>query len=265
MGGAPATRRPARSTTPPGRGTDGRARLASGAISRGSAAGDAAAAAGPGPEEPAPDLRLSPTARTEAFSDGVFAIAMTLLVLEVHVPSPPVHPARDWLLTALLHQWPADLAYLATFLTIGVIWLNHHAVFQKIRGIDRTLQWWNLLLLLFVSFSPFPNALMAEFLPGGVGTLEARVAVTVYALVFAAATVPWVFIWRHLAARPDMLEPGFGASYARREVRRSMLGLVVYSVGIVVAALVPLVAVVLFIGAAAFYAATAGGSRGEPE
>jgi len=180
------------------------------------------------------------------------------------VPVAPSNPPRNWLLLALLHQWPVYLSYLATFLTVGVIWLNHHAVFQKIRSMDRALQWWNLLLLLFVSFAPFPNALMAAFLPLGFQTPEARVAVAVYALVFAAATVPWVLIWRHVADRPHLLEPGYGAAYARREVRRSLFGVVVYGVGVAVAALVPLVAVVLFMVAAIFYAATSGGSREEP-
>jgi uncharacterized membrane protein len=211
-------------------------------------------------EDAEPDLRLSPTARTEAFSDGVFAIAITLLVLELHVPQRG--SLHHGLLAALLVAWPSYLSYLATFLTVGVIWLNHHAVFQTIRRIDRTLQWWNLILLLLVSFTPFPTALLAEFLTGdGFLSADGRVAAATYALVFAAAAVPWVGIWHHLAKHPQLLEPGWGDGYAGRRLKRSVVGVVVYSCGIVVAGAVPLLAVGLFLLAAAFYAATAGGSR----
>jgi uncharacterized membrane protein len=217
-------------------------------------------AALPDGEDAGPDLRLSPTGRTEAFSDGVFAIAITLLVLEVHVPQRDRIP--HGLLPALLENWPTYLSYLATFLTVGVIWLNHHGVFQKIRRIDRTLQWWNLILLLLVSFTPFPNALLAEFLAGdGFLSADGRIAAAVYALVFAAATIPWVGIWYHLAKHPELMEPTWDRRYAKHELKRSLIGVVFYSCGIVVAGAVPLLAVALFLLAAAFYAATSGGHR----
>ncbi|MGN6743722.1 MAG: TMEM175 family protein, partial [Amnibacterium sp.] len=213
-------------------------------------------------EPEAADLRLSPTARTEAFSDGVFAIAITLLVLEVHRPTDADLTAYRGLLGALLAAWPSYLSYLATFLTVGVIWLNQHGVFQKIRHIDRTLQWWNLMLLLLVSFTPFPNSLLTEFLKReGLLSTDARVAAAVYALVFAGATIPWLGIWLHLVKRPELLEPGWTAVYAKREAKRSTFGVVVYTVGIVIAGGVPLLAIVLFVVAAVFYAATSGGSR----
>lgn len=190
----------------------------------------------------------------------MFAIAITLLVLEVRVPSAAQIRSSGSLAVALLHGWPSYLSYLVTFLTVAVIWLNHHAVFQKIRAMDRTLQWWNLLLLLTVSFTPFPNALIAEFLPRGLVSEEARTAAAVYALVFAVSTVPWVFIWHHLGARPALLADGYGPAYAGRRMRRSLIGVVTYGVGIGVAAAVPLLALMLFLAAAAFYTFTAGGS-----
>lgn len=164
---------------------------------------------------------------------------------------------------ALLRSWPSLLSYLATFLTVGVIWLNHHGVFQKIRSMDGPLQWWNLLLLLAVAFTPFPNALVAEFLQGDLLGEQARTAAAVYALVFTASTVPWVLTWSHLARHPELLQDPFDAAYARREVRRSLVGVVVYAIGIGVAVALPLLAVVLFIASAVFYALTAQGSKGE--
>ncbi|WP_297342574.1 TMEM175 family protein [Amnibacterium sp.] len=204
---------------------------------------------------------MSPTARTEAFSDGVFAIAITLLVLEVHVPQrSDLGPGG--LLPALLGNWPSYLSYLATFLTVGVIWLNHHGVFQRIRRVDRTIQWWNLILLLLVSFTPFPNALLAEYLEhNGFLSPDVRIAAATYALVFAAATAPWVGIWHHLAKHPELLEPGWDTTSAKHELKRSVLGLVAYSCGIVIAGSLPLLAVGLFLLAAVYYATTAGGVR----
>jgi uncharacterized membrane protein len=179
-------------------------------------------------------------------------------VLEVHVPR-----VEHGLLPALLAQWPTYLSYLATFLTVGVIWLNHHAVFQKIGRLDRTLQWWNLLLLLVVSFTPVPNALLAEYLGrDALLSADARVAAAVYALVFAAATVPWLVIWSHLARHPELLERPWTPAYAKRELKRSAFGVVAYGIGIAVAGAVPLLAIVLFVVAAVFYAITSGGSRG---
>lgn len=206
---------------------------------------------------------LSSKNRTEAFSDGVFAIAITLLVIEVRVPSDADVEHAGTLWRALAHAWPSYLSYLATFLTVAVIWLNHHAVFAKIARLDRTLQWWNLLLLLAVAFTPFPNALVAEHLREGLFTEPARTATAVYALVFTASTVPWLFIWSHLAHHPELLAGRYTSGYARAERRRSAVGVLFYGLGIVVALLAPLVAVLLFLASAVFYGLTAQGSRPE--
>jgi len=210
------------------------------------------------PDEPG--RRLWSTTRTEAFSDGVFAIAITLLVLEVRVPTPAQVAHDGGLLPALLHGWASYLSYLVTFLTVGVIWLNHHAGFVRIARVDRSVQWWNLLLLLAVSFTPFPNALLTEYLPAGLFSEPARTAAAVYALVFALSTVPWVFLWGHLGAFPELLAPGADAAFARRRRRRAVAGVGVYGACVLVAVVAPILALVLFTGAAAFYAITAGGS-----
>jgi len=98
--------------------------------------------------QPSAGLPTSDTARTEAFSDGVFAIAITLLGLKGHIPDAERIRGAGGLLPALLQLWPGFLSYLASFVTIGVIWLNHHAVFAKIAAVDQTVRWSNLLLLL---------------------------------------------------------------------------------------------------------------------
>jgi TMEM175 potassium channel family protein len=101
-----------------------------------------------------------PLVRLEAFSDAVFAIAITLLVLELGVSS----DAGGHLLHSITHQWPSYLAYVTSFLTIGVIWIQHSAIVGSLRTADVGLYRLNLLLLLFVSFLPFPTKLLAEFI-----------------------------------------------------------------------------------------------------
>ena len=98
------------------------------------------------------------TGRTEAFSDGVFAIAITLLVLEIRVPESSF--AHMW--SGIAHQWPSYLAYVTSFLTIGGIWMVHHGIFRRLQYANRELMLTNLLLLMAVAFLPFPTKLMAE-------------------------------------------------------------------------------------------------------
>ena len=100
-----------------------------------------------------------PLGRLEAFSDGVFAIAITLLVLELAV----AEGADDHLFRAILEEWPSYLAYVTSFLTIGVIWLQHSAITGALRTADATLYRLNLLVLLLASFLPFPTKLAAEY------------------------------------------------------------------------------------------------------
>ena len=107
-------------------------------------------------------MEESGTARLEMFSDGVFAIAATLLVLELAVNTDPGAPSLGY---QLLHQlWPSYLAYATSFLTIGIIWINHHHVMETIVRVDRTFLFINTLLLLVVAFIPFPTRLVAHYL-----------------------------------------------------------------------------------------------------
>src|SRR6266566_22821 len=109
---------------------------------------------------------LMATGRLEAFSDGVFAIAITLLVLDLAVPARN-RSEPGGLAAALGHQWPSYFAYLVSFLIIGIIWVNHHTVFDTVRLVDRPVLFANLALLLVVSALPFPTRLLAEYLTAG--------------------------------------------------------------------------------------------------
>ncbi len=139
------------------------------------------------------------TSRVEAFSDGVFAIAITLLILEIPVLHPRSGDAgvvEGHLAQAVLAQWPNFMAYFVSFIVILVMWLNHHAIFQMVRYIDRTFLILNGLLLLFVTFVNYPTALVADFL----GKPDAQFAVSFYSGVFLCITIVFYLLWRHAAS-----------------------------------------------------------------
>ena len=132
------------------------------------------------------------TARIEAFSDGVFAIAITLLILEIQVPPQTPHGG---LRSALADLWPSYLAFLASFMTIGVMWLNHHRLFTLINKKDDGLIAFNLLLLLGITWLPFPTALLAEHLLGA--HADQQVAALIYAGSFLALAIVFNVMWRY--------------------------------------------------------------------
>lgn len=115
--------------------------------------------------------------RLEAFSDGVFAVAITLLALNLAVAGPGHGPLAH----QLADQWPALVAYLISFFTIGIIWVNHHALVSNVAAVSRSLLFLNLVLLLFVVMVPFATRTVADYLAHG--GFDARVAVAVYGIV----------------------------------------------------------------------------------
>src|SRR6516225_4566983 len=119
------------------------------------------------------------TGRVEAFSDGVIAIAITLLILEIRVPK-VAEIASVGLAVKLLSLWPSFLAFATSFGTILVMWVNHHRIFRLVRTVDYPFLYWNGFLLLMITFVPFPTALLAEHLAGP----EATVATAFYAETF---------------------------------------------------------------------------------
>jgi uncharacterized membrane protein len=162
--------------------------------------------------------------RLEAFSDGVLAIAITLLVFQLH---PPEVGEGERLAHALWAQWPSYLAYLVSFLTIGVIWLNHHRIFTQVARVDGPLLLLNLHLLLWTGLIPFPTAVVAEHL--GDGGEAARTAAALYSGVLLGMSLAFgaLFAWvTHSDRLLGRLPPPGVVGAARR---RFLLGLVVYA------------------------------------
>ena len=140
------------------------------------------------------------TGRTEAFSDGVFAVAITLLVLDVRVPP----SAFDDLFRGIVQQWPAYLGYATSFLTIGGIWLAHHGVFRRLRYANRHVMRANLLLLMAVAFLPYPTRLVAEAFQS---ESAERVAVIFYGLNLLAISGLFAALWGGVVADRGLLRP----------------------------------------------------------
>ncbi len=168
-------------------------------------------------------MNTSGTGRLEAFSDGVFAIAIMLLILEIRVPIARELHGGLWL--ALAQRWPNYVGYALSFLVIGVMWANHHAHFGYIRRVDRALILANLLLLMGVAFVPFPTAILAEHL----ADTQTRTAATVFygaSLVFTCLSFNllwWVGRWQ---AR--LLGPGVSPQGVHTITRRYAVALVCY-------------------------------------
>ena len=142
---------------------------------------------------PRPEEEPSP-ARIEAFSDSVFAIIITLLVLDVRVPREAALESQS-LGAALMRQWPLYVAYILSFLQVGVVWSNHHTMFHYIRRSDHVLLVLNLLLLLCVAVLPFTTAILAEY--ARAGHAERQLAAMLYSAALCAAGLFFSATWQH--------------------------------------------------------------------
>jgi len=200
--------------------------------------------------------RLSDSSRVEGFSDGVFAIVITLLVLDLRVPD----VAEGQLGKGLLEQWPAYVAYVTSFLYVGIVWQNHHAVFTRIRFIDRGLHWVNLGILFTAALLPFPTAVVSNAVQSGASSRDSRTAVALYALVGAILCVSWFAFFRYLATHDHLLEEASDSAFFRRECIRAAVGMALYVFAGLGGYLVnPVVALVLFVAVPAFYGVTSQG------
>jgi uncharacterized membrane protein len=208
-----------------------------------------------GSTEPAGEALWS-TARTEAFSDGVFAIAITLLVLELSVPEEDF--GNLWL--GIAEQWPSYLGYATSFLTIGGIWLSHHALFERLRLVNRRVMQLNLLLLMAVSFLPFPTRLVAE----AINEPEAeRAAVVFYGAVLLTISLIIAAMWRTVARSPSLVHDDVDQDEIDRITRSKAPSFAFYAVVIAVALVAPQIAAFgyLLIALAAVLTARGEGGR----
>lgn len=165
---------------------------------------------------------LKETGRVEAFSDGVFAVAITLLILNIEIPDASV--TKD-LGSYLLGQWPMLLAFVASFFTIGIMWINHHKMFTRIKYIDNNLLLFNLFLLLVIVFIPYPTALVAEQYknyPTG------HLAAVVYSGTNIILALCFNLLWRYAAHNNRLLRKDVDPQDVLAINRQYLLGPFIY-------------------------------------
>lgn len=184
------------------------------------------------------------TARLEAFSDGVFAIAITLLVLEIKVPE------AGNLTQGLLHLWPSYLAYAVSFIVIGAIWMNHHAMFEQIVGVDHRLLLLNTSHLLFIAFLPFPTAVLAHAFQIGVGE---STATAFYGGTLTVIGILVTSMWFYATHHRSLLRRDLSPEAARRIGRMYLIGPTGYALATLTAFLDPWISIALFVGLNAFF------------
>jgi uncharacterized membrane protein len=175
--------------------------------------------------------------RTVAFSDAVFAIAVTLLVLEIHPPQNSRH-----LLHGLAALWPSYLAYVITFLLIGNVWANHHVMFDHIRAADRAVLLLNTLLLMDIAFLPFAASVLAGAFRAGHGQ---RTAVVFYGIALELAPIVFNIIWEYARRDRRLIDPGTDTAAATAISRRYRLALAWIGTGTVLGGLLPILGVVV--------------------
>jgi uncharacterized membrane protein len=184
------------------------------------------------------------TRRLVAFSDAVFAITVTLLVLEIRPPTDHAH-----LLHGLLALWPSYLAYAVTFLFIGQVWANHHVMFDHIRAADRVVLLLNTLLLMVVAFLPFATSVLAGALRSGEGQ---RTAVVFYGIVFDVTALTFNAVWKY-ARRNRLLSEALDSAGATAIGRRFQLALAWLATGALLGAALPVLGVAVIAAFNAFY------------
>ena len=200
---------------------------------------------------------MSPS-RLEAFSDGVMAVAITLLVLDIHVPNPGGSLAHE-----LGAQWPHYVALVTSFVTIGIIWINHHAMIGRLRAIDHTLMILNLLLLLTIVILPFTTSLVAEYVRESSGQ---HLAAAVYAGSFLVMALAFSATQRHiLISRPGLLRTELSEAERRRILSRALTGLVPYAVATAIASLSAYATLLICVAIAAYYASPFASSSERPD
>jgi uncharacterized membrane protein len=205
---------------------------------------------------------MMPKNRLEAFSDGVIAVAITVLALNLPIPA-AIH-GRD-LAATLGHRWPTFAAFAVSFLTIGIVWVNHHAMLRRLARVDHAVLFGNLLLLMSICLVPFSTALFAEYLTASHG---AHLAAAIYGGSLLVMSCCFFGLQRHvLVRRPELLHEGISAEDRRKVLKRNRFGLLPYAVATAAAALSGYVTYAITVVIAIYYAlprTTADVAEGDP-
>jgi uncharacterized membrane protein len=184
--------------------------------------------------------------RLEAFSDGIFAIAITLLVLTIAAPTNYHHLASQ-----LANRWPSFAAYAVSFAIIGIMWLNHHSIFSHLAHSDRGLVLCNLFLLLTIAFLPYPTEVFGQALRENSGT---KVAAVFYSGTMAVNAIAWAGLWLYASMGRRLLIASFPESERRMATLLFLIGTVPYLIAVGVAFVSPVASLIIQGAFAVYYA-----------
>jgi len=183
--------------------------------------------------------------RLETFADGVFAIAATLLIIDVGIPS----GSTGSLGHELLDIWPQYFAYAVSFVTIGIMWVNHHRLIRQIERVDDRFLFLNLGLLACIAFVPFPTRILAEFVRGD----EGQAAALLYGITLTVTAVFFNSVWLYASRGNRLLHPGVDAKEVSGITRSYLPGAPMYGTATLVAFVSPQASALLYGLIAAFY------------
>jgi uncharacterized membrane protein len=191
------------------------------------------------------------SARLETFADGVFAIAITLLVLEIHIPAETEDVGKT-----LVHQWPSFLAYVTSFLTIGTMWANHHRIFTVIRGTTYGFLFVNILLLMPIAFLPYPTAVFAQHFD----KTDRFAATMLYAGTMALITIFFSVLWAYAGSHGLMAQNAATSRVVRRRGQLIYrLAPLIYLAGGLASLVDPRISLAVFIALAIYWISSAAG------
>ncbi len=186
------------------------------------------------------------TNRVEAFSDGVFAVAITLLVLNLQVPQLATAVLSTKLVPELLALWPKLLSYAISFIIVGIYWVGHHNTFHYIKRSDRTLLWLNLLLLLFIVFIPFPTALIGQY-------PEQQISVIIYASTLVCTGLVLQLLWWYASSNHRLVDQDIDPHLVQMASRRNLTAPLIYLLAIGVSFFSVQVSLIFFVLIPVYY------------
>jgi uncharacterized membrane protein len=186
------------------------------------------------------------TNRIEAFSDGVFAVAITLLVLNLQVPQLAASVVSRELVAKLIELWPKLLIYVLSFVIVGIYWVAHHNSFHYIKRSNRTLLWLNLLLLLFIVFIPFPTALVGEY-------PEQQVSVVIYGSTLVITGLVLQLLWWYATSKYRLVDREIDPHLVKRATRRNLAAPLIYLLAIGASFLSVQISLIIFILVPLYY------------
>ena len=190
--------------------------------------------------KPGINLELTPQ-RLEAFSDGVFAIAITLLIIEIKVPGHQ-ELAHTTLAKFLLQYWPKYFAYVFSFVIIGIYWANHHFLFKLFKKTNHVFNLLNVLFLMTISFLPFPTAVLGEYI---LDEEQRKTAITFYSIGIALPALSWLLMWLYGSYKKRLIDHDLSATTIRYLNRKFTLSNILYLSAIIISLFSANIAIIL--------------------